>query len=103
MRVSRALLRLCAVAGCPARLGEMSAAGVLLWLFEHYEDLRAVAGLRPLVAIQGLTADTTARLRMANALATLLEYSRARASGWRQKRHLRLALEKVECLVDRSV
>lgn len=78
-----------------------AAAGrVLLWLFEHYEDVRAVAGLKPLVCVEDLPAPVMARLRMANALVTLLEHGRTRATDWRQKRHLRRALEQVERLAD---
>lgn len=100
IRVSRAFLALCRTAGCPME-GDAAAAGqVLVWLFERYEDVRAVAGLKPLASVEGLPAQAMARLRMANALVTLLEHGRTRASDWRQKRQLRRALEQVERLAD---
>jgi len=102
MRLSRAFLRLCESAGAPFAGGHSSPAKVLLWLFDHYEDVRAVAGLRELAAVEGLSEAATARLRMANALATILEFSRSRATNWMQKRQLRRALEKIAALGDRG-
>lgn len=80
--------------------GGAAAGRVLVWLFEHYEVVRATAGMKPLASIDGLPAAATARLRMANALVTLLEHGRTRATDWRQKRQLRRALEQVERLAD---
>jgi hypothetical protein len=101
MRVSRGFLRLCVDAGCGTTNGKLSTASLLLWLFDHYEDVRAVAGLSPLVAVEDLPPAVTGRLRMANALLTLLEYTRTRATSWQHKRQLRLALEQVDRLTDR--
>ena len=99
MRVSRAFVRLCAEAGCPLVNGETSAARVLVWLFDHYEIVRALTGLKALAPVE-LPPDITARLRMANALVTLMEYARMKATNLRQKRKLRQALEKVRLLGD---
>jgi hypothetical protein len=100
MRVSRSFLRLCAEVGCPTDGTKMNAAAVLIWLFDNYPDVRAAAGLVPLAPIDALPAEVSDRLRLANALCTLLEYSRSRATHWQQKRHLRQALEQALRLVD---
>jgi hypothetical protein len=100
MRVSRAFLQICVDAGCPRVDGQASAADVLMWLFDHYEKVRALAGLKPLAPVE-LDEEPTAQLRMANALATLLEYSRTRATNLRQKRQLRRVLAEVNLLGDR--
>jgi hypothetical protein len=39
---------------------------------------------------------------MANALVTLLEFARSRATNWRQKKQLRQALERANHLADRA-
>ena len=100
MRVSPAFIRICFDAGCPQESGRTSAATLLHWLFEHYPAVRTIAGLRPLVPVEGLNPETALRIRMGNAIMTLLEYSRTRASDWRQKRALRIACEHVDRLLD---
>ena len=102
MRVSRAFIQLCVVARCPWTENGTSAARLLTWLFDHFEEVRATAGLKPLASLDGLPTDAIVRLRMANALVTLLEFSRSRATNWRQKMQLRLALERVNHLADRA-
>ena len=77
-------------------------ARLLIWSFDHYEEVRAIAGLKPLASLDGLRTDTVVRLRMANALVTILEFARSRATNWRQKKQLRQALERVNHLVDRA-
>ena len=100
MRVSGAFLRLCGAVGFPMENGMIRAGELLLWLFDHYEDVRAAAGLEPLASVEGVAPQTMARLRMSNALVTLLEFSRMRATNWRQKRQLRRAMESVILLSD---
>jgi hypothetical protein len=102
MRVSRAFVRLCVVAGCPWTESGTSAARLLVWLFDHYEQVRAIAGLQTLASVDGLPTNVVVRLRMANALVTLLEFTRSRATNWRQKKQLRKALERVHQLADRA-
>lgn len=103
MRVSRGFIRLSLDAGCPSDHGALSATDLLRWLFDHYEDVRALAGLRALASVGGLEPATVATLRMSNAITTLLEYARTRATDWRKKRQLRLALEQVDRLADHTV
>jgi hypothetical protein len=102
MRVSRAFLRLCETLGCSIPQGGTSAGRVLLWLFDHYEAVRVAAGFAPLAPVEGTDSKVMARLRMANSTMTLLQFSRTRATNWRQKRALRLALEKIDLLGDRA-
>ena len=101
MRVSRSFIRLCFDAGCPNVQRAISAGDLLLWLFQNYEVVRAVVGLRALAPVENLKPATVARLRMANALITLLEHARSRTTGWRKKRELRRALEQVDRAADR--
>ena len=100
MRISRGFIRLCFDAGCPNVQGAISAGDLLLWLFQNYEAVRDVAGLRPLAPVENLEPATIARLRMANALITLFEHARTRTTDWRKKRELRLALEQVDRAAD---
>ncbi len=103
LAVSRAFIQLCLAAGCPTTKEKLSVADLLRWLFDHYEKVRAVAGLRALVPLGDLEPSTLSRVRTVNGLATALEYARSRASHWRKKKHLRLALEEVRRWADRKV
>lgn len=100
MRISRSFIRLCFDAGCPNAQGAISAGDLLLWLFQNYEAVRDLAGLRPLTPVENLESATIARLRRANALITLFEHARTRTTDWRKKRELRLALEQVDRAMD---
>lgn len=102
MRVSRGFIRLCLDAGCRQDPGSVSAADLLQWLFRHYEKVRALAGLRAFAPVEDLEPATIERLRMANAVITLLEYTRTRATDWRKKRMLREAIEQVDRAADRT-
>ena len=100
MRVSRGFIRLCFDAGCPNVQGAISAGYLLLWLFDNYEAVRDIAGLRLLAPVENLVPAMIARLRMANALVTLFEHARTRTTDWRQKRQFRVALEQVDRAAD---
>jgi hypothetical protein len=102
MCVSRGFIQLCFDTGCPNGGHATSAANLLNWLSDHYEDVRALAGLRVLAPIADLQSSTVKWLRMANALTTLLEYGRTRATDWRQKRHFRAVLEQLDRMADRA-
>ena len=104
LRVSSGFIRACFDAGCPNAGGLASAAGLLRWLCQHYEKFRALVGLRALAPLDGLglKPGTVKQLRRANALATLLEYARTRATDWRKKRQLRKAWEEVDRFADRA-
>jgi hypothetical protein len=100
LRVSSGFIRACFDAGCPNAGGVASAADLLRWLCQHYDKFRALVGLRPLAPVDGLKPDTVEQLRLANAVATLLEYARTRATDWRKKRDLRKAWEQVDRFAD---
>jgi hypothetical protein len=102
MRVSRAFVRLCLDAGCPTRHGKASAAEVINWLFEHYAEVRSLAGLTAIIAVENLPDAVTRRLKMANALFTILEFSEMRSSDLEQKRSLRDLARSVEHALERA-
>ena len=102
LRVSRAFVQLCLDAGCPTRAGKVSAAEVLHWLFEHYPKLRSVAGFTAFVEIGGVTGEAGLRLKMANAIFTLLEFGESRTSDLEAKREFRKIRRKVELALDRG-
>ena len=98
---SRAFIRLCLANGYPDDEGFLSAAGLLEWLFDHYARVRVAAGLRPLQPIDGVAPAAFQRLRMANALFTLFEFSESRASCPEEKRQLRALHERLETALER--
>ena len=75
---------------------------LLEWLFENHETLRAAAGLSPLAPIEGVGTETHARLRMGNAVLTLLEFGESRSSRPGEKRHLRNVQRGIERVLDQS-
>ena len=102
MRVSRAFVRLCMVAGCPSRGGKLSAAEVLHWLFDNYEPVRALAGFAALAPVEDLAPVVAKRLRMANALHTLVDFSESRASDPEQKTALKDLGRTIERALERG-
>ena len=98
---SRAFVRLCLENGCPDDEGFLSAAGLLEWLFDHYNCVRVAAGFQPLNPIDGVTPAAFQRLRMANALFTLFEFSESRASCLGEKRALRALRDRLEAALER--
>ena len=92
LRVSHAFTQVCLDCGCPLRANRISAAELLHWLFENYERVRSLAGLKPRDPVGELASAPRARIRMANAIFTLLEFGNSRATNPRQKRDLRAAL-----------
>jgi hypothetical protein len=99
LRASRAFVRLCISCGCPTRCGRLSAAELLHWLFDHYAEVRALSGLKPLAEVDGVEPKEQRRLRMANGLYTLLDFGESRASELWAKREL----QKVCQIVERSL
>jgi len=99
LHASRAFVRLCLNAGCRTRRERLSVAELLHWLFEHYGEVRALAGLKPFADVTGVAPETELRLRMANALFTLLEFNESRASDTETRHEIR----KVWRLVEKSV
>src|SRR4051794_29208456 len=68
LRTSRAFVQLCLTAGCPTRRGRLSAAELLHWLFEHYCEVRDLAGFSPLPLLDSIPEPAQTRLKMANAV-----------------------------------
>jgi hypothetical protein len=101
-RVSRAFLRLCLATGCPSESGRLSQAMLLDWLFENYEAVRAAAGLAPLHPPEGLTGLALRKLKLGNAVLTLLEFSASRAFRPGEKRHLENTRAAIERALDRA-
>ena len=99
--VSRAFIRLCLNNGCPHDGALLSAAGLLEWLFDNYNRVRIAAGFHPCAPLDGVPNCVQHRLRMANALLTLFEFSESRATSLREKRALRDAYRHVEWALER--
>ncbi len=100
-RVSLAFIRLCLARGCPAIEGRLSQAMLLEWLFQNYESVRTGAGLRTLAAVEGLPAEIMLKLRVANGLLTLLEFSEMKSSNPREKQRLSHIRRMLELSLDR--
>lgn len=100
-RISRAFIRLCLTLGCPAVNGELSLAMLLDWLFENYATVRVAAGLPEKVEISGLPVSVVEKLKVGNAMVTLLEYSSSRSSDPVARRHLNLMIDCIERALDR--
>jgi hypothetical protein len=100
LRVSRAFVRLCIACGCPTRGARLSAAELLHWLFENYQVLRAHCGLLPMVEIDGVDAEAGRRLRMGNAVLTLLEFGASRVTNVVEKIQLLEVRDLVEQALD---
>ena len=100
-RVSCAFIHLCAALGCPKHEGRLSQAILLEWLFEHYGPVRAQAGLPEMASLDGLSEEMTAKLKMGNALLTLLEFSETRSSNPDEKRRIRNVRQMVALAMDR--
>ena len=99
--VSRAFIRLCLSNGCPHDGALVSAAGLLEWLFDNYNRVRIAAGFRPFAPLDGVPDSVQQRLRMANALLTLFEFSESRATSPVEKGALCGAFRQVEWALER--
>src|SRR5215203_2380594 len=78
-RISLAFVRLCIDCGCATEEGLLSQAMLLDWLFDHYADVRHASGLAPFAAIEGVSDELQPKLRMANAILTILEFGESRS------------------------
>ena len=100
--ISRAFIRHCIAHGCPAATGLLSPAMLLEWLFENYASVRAGAGMRPLAPIDGVTAEALQRLKMGNAIVTLLEFAQSRTVEEKTKVQFQRIRAEVERALDRA-
>ena len=102
LRVSHSFVQLCIDVGCPTRRHLLSAAELVHWLFENYERVRETAGLKPIGSVEGVTPGAAARLKMANAVITLVEYGQSRASSAEQKSELEEVKRTVEWALEQG-
>lgn len=102
LQVSYAFVQLCLDAGCPTRVGHLSTAELLCWLFDHYAAVRALAGLPAAAPMDGLERETEQRLRMANAIFTLLDFGASRTSDEEAKLALQSVGNHLERLLNRA-
>ena len=100
-RVSRAFIRLCMDAGCPTQESRLSQKMLLEWLFENYSRVRRRAGLKPMAPVSGVTGATLSKLKMGNAILTILEYSELRSSKLDEKKRIQNVRSMVAIALDR--
>ena len=102
LRVSRAFVRLCVAGGCPTQGGKLSSAELLTWLFEHSNLARQICGFVALGEVEGLEPEAAKRLKMGNALLTILEFGETRATRPEEKAALHKVRRAVERALDRA-
>jgi hypothetical protein len=100
-RVSRAFIRLCICLGCPTEKNLLSQAMLLDWLFENFEAVRRRCGLEPMAPLDGMKGEMLLKLKMGNALLTLLEFSATRSSNPEEKRRIGHVRKMVALSLDR--
>ncbi len=100
-RVSRAFIRLCICLGCPTKGDLLSQAMLLDWLFENYEAVRRRSGLETMASLDGVKGEMLLKLKMGNALLTLLEFSSSRSSNSEEKRRIGHVHKMVAMSLDR--
>ena len=101
-RISQAFIRLCLGCGCATEHGLLSQAMLLDWLFDHYADVRDASGLVPFAPVEGVAGELQPKLRMANAILTILEFSESRSSDPEEKEQLRWIRRTIDASLDRA-
>lgn len=101
-RISQAFIRLCVECGCPTKQGLLSQAMLLDWLFDHYAAVRQASGLAPFASVEGVAGELQPKLRMANAILTILEFSESRSSNAEEKEQLKWIRRTIEASLDRA-
>src|SRR3954464_15272261 len=101
-RISQAFVRLCVDCGCPTEQGLLSQARLLDWLFDNYADVRPASGLAPFAPVEGVSEDLQPKLRMANAILTILEFSESRSSNPEEKQQLKWIRRTIDASLDRA-
>jgi hypothetical protein len=101
-RISQAFVRLCIDCGCATGQGLLSQAMLLDWLFDHYADVRHASGLVPFAPVEGVSDELQPKLRMANAILTILEFGESRASNPEEKQQLRWIRRTIDAALDRA-
>ena len=101
-RISQAFVRLCMDCGCATDHGLLSQAMLLDWLFDHYADVRLASGLAPFAPVEGVAEELQRKLRMANAILTILEFSESRSSNPEEKQQLQWIRRTIDASLDRA-
>jgi hypothetical protein len=101
-RISQAFVRLCIDCGCATEQGLLSQAMLLDWLFDHYADVRHASGLRPFGPVEDVSGALQPKLRMANAILTILEFSESRSSNAEEKQQLHWIRRTIDASLDRA-
>jgi hypothetical protein len=101
-RISKAFIRLCVDCGCATEQGLLSQAMLLDWLFDHYADVRHASGLAEFAPVEGVSDEFQPKLRMANAILTILEFSESRSSNPEEKEQLRWIRRTIDASLDRA-
>lgn len=101
-RISLAFIRLCIDCGCPTEQGLLSQAMLLDWLFDHYAEVRHASGLVAFASVEGVSGGLQPKLRMANAILTILEFGESRASNPEEKQQLHWIRRTIEASLDRA-
>ncbi|HEV7403927.1 MAG TPA: hypothetical protein VGO11_13400 [Chthoniobacteraceae bacterium] len=101
-RISLAFIRLCIDCGCATEGGLLSQAGLLDWLFDHYPKVRLASGLVPFACVDGVAGDLQPKLRMANAILTILEFGESRSSKPEEKQQLQWIRKTIDASLDRA-
>jgi hypothetical protein len=101
-RISQAFIRLCLDCGCATEQGLLSQAMLLDWLFDHYADVRHASGLLPFAPVEGVSGELQPKLRMANAILTILEFSASRSSNPDEKQQLNWIRRTIDASLDRA-
>ena len=102
LRISCAFVRLCVAGGCPTQNGKLSSAELLKWLFDNYNIARKLCGFVPLAEVDGTAPDAAKRLKMGNALLTILEFGETRSTRQEEKSALQKVRRTVERALDRA-
>ena len=102
LQVSRAFVQLCFDAGFPVGSGGASAAELLGWLSQHYQQVRQVAGLAPLEDDPERTLLSAGKIGWASAVSTLLEFGVSRASSCGHKGKLLSQKQRLDRALTRA-
>jgi hypothetical protein len=101
-RISQAFVRLCVSCGCATEQGLLSQARLLDWLFDNYADVRHASGLVPFASVEGVSDELQPKLRMANAILTILEFGESRSSNPEEKQQLQWIRRTIDASLDRA-
>jgi hypothetical protein len=94
-RISSAFLNLVLKNGCPTSDGKITEESFFRWLEEHYEELRAAAGLPPLPPLSDNDPLWLRSEKRKRAFLTILEFTESRSFSPATRRELHEASRKL--------